>query len=389
MKHWAGRVAAVVAIASVFLSTGCGTFFVYPGNLNGGGSSSGDYVYEANSSTSTMAGYAVGTATLTAVSGSPYSLGFVPTAMAINAADTILFVAGTSGGSGFIATYSIGSSGALSLLLSNNVGLADEVSLAVSPDGQWLLGLDATGVTTGIVTVDEYAINSSTGGLTLATGTSSSVNGAGTTSGPGIVNPTGITFAPNGQLVFVTLGTAGELVFTFNTASGSGLLTSSQSLFLANGSGFSDNALAISSSGNYLYVARSGPNGGLVPYSITGTGGTLTSQSGSPFAAGTQPFAVAANSTNVYVANRGSSSGTAISGYSVATSGTVASLASYAGGSSVTALALDKSGKYLLAAANGASPDLWMYSFDSSGNLVYSTSINATGPGAVALAATH
>ncbi len=363
---------------------GCGTFFVYPGNLPGG-SNSGNYVYEANSSTGMLAGYVVGTGTLTAVSGSPYSLGFTPISMVVNPADSIVFVAGTSGGSGFIATYSIGSGGALTLLQSNNVGSAAEVAMDVSPDGQWLLGLDATGVTTGIVTVDEYAINSSTGGLTLGTGASYQVPGVGTTTGT--VNPTGIKFASNGQLVFVSLGTAGELDFTFNTASGSGLLTSSQSAFLANGSGFSDNALTISPSGTYLYVARSGPNGGLLMDTITGSSGSLTI--GTPIAAGTQPFSVAANSTNVYVANRGSSSNTAISGYSVSSSGAVAALSSYAGGSSVTALALDKSGKYLLAAANGASPDLWMYSFDTSGNLVYATSINATGAGAVALAATR
>jgi hypothetical protein len=73
----------------------------------------------------------------------------------------------------------------------------------------------------------------------------------------------------------------------------------------------------------------------------------------------------------------------------VSSSGAVAGLSTYASGSSVTALALDKSGKYLLAAANGGSPDLWMYSFDASGNLVFATSVTATGAGAVALAATH
>jgi len=374
----------MLALTSLLLSVGCGTFFVYPGNLPGG-SNSGNYVYEANSSSSMLGGYVVGTGTLTAVSGSPYSLGFTPTAMVVNPADSILFVAGISGGSGFIATYALGSGGVLTLLQNNNVGSAAEVAMDVSPDGQWLLGLDATGVTTGIVTVDEYAINSSTGGLTLGTGASYQVPGVGTTTGT--VSPTGIKFAPNGQLVFVSLGTAGELDFTFNTASGSGLLTASQTAFLANGSGFSDNALTLSPSGTYLYVARSGPNGGLLTDTITGSAGSLTI--GTPIAAGTQPFSVAANSTNVYVANRGSSSNTAIAGYSVSSTGAVAALSSYAGGSSVTALALDKSGKYLLAAANGGSPDLWMYSFDASGNLVFATSITATGPGAVALAATR
>jgi len=37
----------------------------------------------------------------------------------------------------------------------------------------------------------------------------------------------------------------------------------------------------------------------------------------------------------------------------------------YQSGSAVTALAVDSSGDYLLAAANGGSPDLTMYSYDS------------------------
>jgi hypothetical protein len=60
----------------------------------------------------------------------------------------------------------------------------------------------------------------------------------------------------------------------------------------------------------------------------------------------------------------------------------------------VTALAVDNSGDYLLAAANGGSDDLTLYSYDSTttGNLVYATStstgnIDPTGP--VAIATTH
>jgi hypothetical protein len=59
----------------------------------------------------------------------------------------------------------------------------------------------------------------------------------------------------------------------------------------------------------------------------------------------------------------------------------------------VTALAVDNSGDYLLAAANGGSPDLTMYSFDSTtvGKLDLSTTTSTgtdpTGP--VSLAATH
>jgi 6-phosphogluconolactonase (cycloisomerase 2 family) len=151
--------------------------------------------------------------------------------------------------------------------------------------------------------------------------------------------------------------------------------------------------LAVSPDSTLLFIARSGPAGGLAVYTI-GSGGALTSVSGSPFTAGTQPYSVAVNTagTDVYVANRG---GNTISGFSIASGGplTVLSGSPYQSGSAVTALAVDSSGDYLLAAANGGSPDLTMYSYDSAtvGKLDFATSVptgtDPTGP--VALAMTH
>ena len=112
-----------------------------------------------------------------------------------------------------------------------------------------------------------------------------------------------------------------------------------------------------------------------------GSGGPLTSVSGSPFTAGTQPYSVAVNTagTDVYVANRGSNT---ISGFSIASGGslTVLSGSPYQSGTAVTALAVDSSGDYLLAAANGGSPDLTMYSYDSAtaGKLLTNSRLPAT-----------
>src|ERR1035441_6539758 len=362
MRRWVGQVAAVLGVWALGWTTGCGTFFVYPGSLpGGGGSSTGDYVYVANAATGTLVGFSVGTGKLTAVSGSPQSLGFVPTAVAVNPANTIVFVAGNSGINGFINLYSIGSGGALSLLNSNNIGVADEVSIDVSPDGQWLVGLDANGTALGEATVDEYQITSSTGQLTIGTGGNYPFP-----SGTPTIVPSGIKFAPNGNYVFVSVGTAGDVEFTFNTNGGA--LASNQKITLT--TGVSDNALAVSpssSSTSYLYIARSGTGGGVAVYTI-GTGGVLASVTGSPFAAGSQPFSVVVNSagTDVYVANQIDST---ISGYSVGSTGALTQLSGspYTSGSSVDALAVDKSKAYLLAAARNGSADLTMYSFDSGG----------------------
>jgi 6-phosphogluconolactonase (cycloisomerase 2 family) len=364
----------MLGVAALGLTLGCGNFWVYPGSLNGS-SATGDYVYVANATTNSVAGFSVGTGGLTAVTSSPYALSFTPTAVAVNPANSILFVAGNT----LIYAFAIELGGALSALNNGSaVGIADVVSMDISPDGQWLLALDGNGTT-----IDEFLINETTGALAQVSGASYSISGA-------TVLPRAIKVAPNGELVFVALGSAGDLVYTFNTTSGA--LASSQQLSLGS-STTSDNALAVNPASSYLYIARSGTGGGLAAYSI-GTNGALVEVSGSPFAAGTQPYSVVVNKagTDVYVANRGDGT---ISGYGIASTGTLTALGAspYTSGSAVTALAVDNSGDYLLAVANGGSPDLTMYSFDATtvGKLDLSTT-TATGTdptGAVALAATH
>ena len=373
MKQRAWRMAAL-GLLTLCLASGCDGFFVYPGSSGGGSGSGGNYVYVANSTTQSLAGFVVGTGTLTAVTNSPYALGFAPTAVAINPANTILFV----GGSGAIYAFSIGSDGQLTALNSGfAVGLATVASMDISPDGQWLFALDQNGIT-----VDEFQINSTTGVLAQQNGSSY----AGLS---GTVIPRAVKVAPNGNYVFVALGTAGDLVFPLNTSTGA----LSTPLTLSLPSGTSDNALAVSSNSAYLYVARSGTPGGLAVFTI-GSGGALNAISGSPFAAGSQPFSVVLNNagTDVYVANQLDSN---ISGYSIASNGTLTALSGspYNNGSQPTVLAVDRTGTYLFTASRSGTPDLSMYSFDSGTvgklNFVISktTGTNPTGP--VAIAATR
>jgi 6-phosphogluconolactonase (cycloisomerase 2 family) len=394
----------VVAVLS--FTTGCAGFWVYPGSQNGSGSgnssSTGDYVYVANEDANeeSLAGFSVSSGTLTAVSGSPVNLGFVPKAVVVNPANTIVFVAGVSGLSGIINSYSIGSSGALSLLTSYITGSAEEISMDVSPDGQWLLGLDASGAAQNDAIVDVYQINSTTGQLTALA--SSEIYPVSLSAGQ-VITPLAIKFVPaagqNTWYLFTALGTAGDLEFTFtsNTSSstpsysfGSGVV------HLQTGSGsVSDNALAVSPNGSYVFIARSGSSSGVAVYSI-GSGGALTSVSGSPFAAGNHPFSVVVNNagTDVYVANQIDDT---ISGFSIGSTGALTAISgspfSSHLGTTVWALAMDNSGDYLLAANNGGGPDLTMYSFDqgTAGALDFSTSAptgtDPTQP--VAIAATH
>jgi 6-phosphogluconolactonase (cycloisomerase 2 family) len=381
-----------MGIWALSLTIGCGNFWVYPGSLNNSTSSTGDYVYVANAPTNgktpTLAGFVVGTGTLTAVSGSPDSLAFVPTAVAVNPANTMVFVAGTDGLYGWVNSYSIGTGGVLTLLMNNNLGSASMVSIDVTPDGKWLLGLDANGSLVNQAIVDQYQILSS-GQLQQGTAVSYTFP----TGSPAIV-PKAIKISPNnGQYVYVAVGTAGDLVFSFTTSSGA--FGTSVGTLSTGSSTLSDNGLAVNSSGSVLYIARSnGQSAGVVlAYSVgSGLAPSFVAQG----TTGVQPSAVALNKagTDLYVANRTDLTNGTISGFSVASNGapTALSPATYSSGLGLfpVALAVDNSGNYLLAVANDGGPDLTMYSY-SSGQLSFvASTATATDPaGAVAIAATH
>jgi 6-phosphogluconolactonase len=381
VSHWAVRIMAGVQLA---LLTGCGGFFPPLTSTGTGTTTAGDFVYVANATTNTISAFAVGanasgTGTLTTVSGSPYGFPVSPTAMVVTPSDSYLYVAGPGG----IYGYSINTStGALTAVSSGGVLVITTlapVSLDVSPDGNWLFALNADGVT-----FNEYQITPSTGVLTLQASTPYAPAGKAT------VTPEMIRVAPNGAYVFVALGTGGDLVFTLTTSTGALSTTYQQ---LATGStSTSDNALAIDSGTTYAYIARSGTGGGLMVYSI-GTNGVLTPVTGSPFATGAGPFSVLLDSTGKYVYTANRTDGN-ISGFSIGTGAVLTALSSspYTSGTSVTSLARDKSGSYVLAAASGGSPDLTMYSFDTTtlGKLdsVATTSTGTDPTGAVAVVAT-
>jgi 6-phosphogluconolactonase (cycloisomerase 2 family) len=369
---------AVAVVLPVF--TGCGGFF--PPINGGGGGSTGNRVYVANQSASSIGGFTIGTTgTLTAVTNSPLSVGYKPLSMAVTPKSTLLYVGAATG----VFVYFINSDGSLTAPSTGSqpAGVF-ATAMAVSPDGQWLIVLDGT-----TQQLDIFQINASTGALTSVTSPATySINS-------GTWQPSDVRVSPDGTLIFAALGTAGDVVFTFNTTTG--LATSSQGLNTGDAA-TGDYGLAVNPKTTYLYIARSGTKGGVAVYSI-GSGGALTSVTGSPFAAGSGTFSVALDNTGTYVYAANRTDGT-VSGYTIVPGSTTAALSltplngsPYGSGTGVQALGLDSTGKYLLAAAVNGSPDLTMYSFDITvpGKLDPATSV-ATGvdpAGAVALALTH
>jgi 6-phosphogluconolactonase len=372
---------AVAAVLPVF--TGCGGFFPpISGGGGGGGGSTGNRVYIANQSASSIGGFTIGTTgTLTAVTNSPVSVGFKPLSMVVTPNNALLYVGSATG----VLVFFINSDGSLTTPSTGSqpAGVF-ATAMAVSPDGQWLIVLDGT-----TQQLDIFQINASTGALSSVTSPATySINS-------GTWQPSDIRISPDGTLIFAALGTAGDVVFTFNTTTG--VATSSQGLATGN-TATGDFGLAVSPKTTYLYIARSGTNGGVAVYSI-GSGGALAPVTGTPFAAGSGTFSVALDNTGTYVYAANRTDGT-VSGYTIVPGATTAALSltplngsPYASGTGVQALGADSTGKYLLAVAVGGGPDLTMYSFDIAvpGKLDPATSA-ATGvdpAGAVALALTH
>ena len=382
-----GRLRRSVAVGAAMILpvfTGCTGFFP-PINGGGGGTgATGNQVYVLNQTTKSVGGFVVGTGTLKAVNNSPVTLGSQPFAEVVTPNDAFLYIAAQAS----INLYLINSDGSLSAPSTGaEQNAVTAASLAVSPDGQWLIALDSF-----TQQLDIYQINSSTGALTAQAQSPATYS---LHAGAGTWQPSMVTVSPDATLIFAALGTGGDVVFSFNTTTG--LATQVQSLANANPS-TGDYAVAVDPKTAYLYVARSGTNGGVAVY-IIGSGGALNSVTGSPFAAGTGTQSVILDSTGTYVYAGNRTDGT-ISGYTIAPGTTQAALSltplsgsPYMSGTSVQSLGIDRTGKYLLAAAVGGAPDLTMYSFDitTPGKLVPATSIATdTDPaGAVAVALTH
>ena len=332
---------AVVLAAVVLSLTGCGNFFVYPGSLTGGsGSTGGDYAYVANSSSASTSldAFSLSSGTLSVVTGAPFPLGITPSAMAVNPSDSLLYIASSNtsiSNPGLIYAYTIGSGGVLAIANNGNAvagGLTSSlnpVSMAISPDGQWLFVLDGTGY------LNEYQINGTTGTLNTAGAVNFVI--------PAPTAQVQVAVAPTGQFVVCADGATGDIVYPFTTSTGA---FGANFYTISPGNNAQADSAVTLDSNNYLYVGRTGL---LVMYNLN------SSTPGVPVASatvGSAPRGVTLDRTGsyVYVANQINS---LIYAFSIANSNSAITLTSltgspYSAATDVTALAPDNSGKYFL-----------------------------------------
>ena len=367
------RIVPSLVLSLLLPMAGCsGFFFKDSTTTTSTGTSATNYAFVANTGSNTVAGFGISTTgTLAALSGSPITLGVAPTAVTVSRDNKFLWVGTISQ----IFAYSIASDGTLAALNSGSaIANAICADMQTSPDGKWLMVLDGSGNS-----LDLFSINSDG---TLSPGPNS---GIGFTAS-GTVVPKQLRISPTGGFAVAAMGTAGELVFSFNTSTGAlALLTQTQPPATT-----SDNGIAIDSTGTYLYEARSGSNPGLVVNTVS-SAGILTPTTANTYTAGAQPYAVVLDNTGkyVYVANR--TDGT-ISGYTIGTNAALTAIAGspFSSGVAVQSLGADSTGNWILAASYNGSPDLSLYGFDAT-NLgrLYSVSSASTGTNASVLALSH
>jgi len=344
---WAGSLAALLALA------GCGKFFppLTSGGGGGGGTgSTGNYLYAGNLGTSppTIAGYTIGSSSLSAISGSDWQVSLQPTALAVTPSDSYLYMGSEAGG---IYVYTIGSNGALTIG-NDGAPVATGVSpavLRVDPTGKWLLGADG-------LAGEAYVFQIGTGG-TLESISSSLVTLNAT------VPAQDLEITPSGSYVFVSCGTAGIYEMSFNTSSGA--LAQINGVLSPKQNDAADYGMAVSPSGSYLFAAET-VTGGVRVFSI-GTNGVLTETSGSPYTTGTGAWAVLVDSTGsyVFVANRTQGN---ISAFLLSNSGALTGITGspFTTGSLPVAMVEDKSDTYIAVVCAGGDPDLQVFSFAGS-----------------------
>ena len=374
-KHgWAGML-----LSGVALLTGCTGFWNPPASSGGGGNSNASGVfYVLNQQTSQVAGFSIpsGATKPAAVSGSPYALpATAPLALAIAPQGKVLYVSTSLG----IYAYSVGSSGALTLLNSGQPIDQNDVptTLSVDSTGSWLLA-----ATSGLGVLTAIPVTSA--GTFDSTRKVQTANLPGTAIEQLAVSPANSTNA----YVYVAMGGSGTGVLPFTA--GSATPFSTITTYKVKNTGGSDNTIGVDPTNRLLYVGETAAltgkqSGGLRVYTV-GASAALTEVTGSPLATGgTGPTAIVATANYVYVGNRSVSGSTKgnVTVYPVTSSGGSYSLGTLVNtldaGQEVSGLARESTGTYLLAVNIGGNPDLNTFTFDSAtGKIVAGTAV-ATG----------
>jgi len=373
--------ARLIVGAALLSLAGCGNFWHKPSGGGGGcttncnTTASGNF-YVLNSETKQIGAFSITTsATLQTISGSPYDLSVSPLSIAISPVHSFLYI-GTALG---IYVYSINAStGALTQAGSGPISQDFASTMQVDPSGTWLVDAGPGG--TDSVVVSAIQLDPSTG--LQASNKEEQVGLSGNTVEQ-------MTISPDGNNVFVALGSSGTVVIPF-VATNSDPFSSSTTKIPVIGTGGAALSVAVDPLNRLFYigetVAVSGNNtGGLRVFDYTTLGNTLSELQHSPFATqGLAPKAIQPESTGsfVYVANGLGTSNGNVAAFSLTTTGGALSLtagATAAAGVTPSGIAEDNTNTYILVTAAGGNKDLTAFTFNSTSGTLTSALTASTG----------
>ena len=367
------RGCAALGLSATFLLAGCQNFFVCQKAScpsGGGGSTTSDWAYVSNASAGSTDIYAydIGNGSLAAVSGSPYNIGFAPVAMSVAPSDSFLYAATLpSVANPGIYMWTVNSSGQLTVGNNGNALITAQVAtMDISPDGNFLFTVDVLGTA-----LTEYQINTTTGFLTLASSFALLPNSTCVAAGSPVSQSCTVKVAPSGQFVVAALGSAGDIIYPYNSSQG---ITSTSATQIPSGSTTTnptgDYSLALDKN-NFVYIARTAA---LAVYSLDANGNP-TQQSTQAYSSSAIPRSVtlSTNYSWVYTANIGAGN---ISGYTIGSTGGLASVSGspFTGPTNVSAIGADKSGTYMVAVGYNGTSGVQLFTIGTSGALTLTTS---------------
>jgi 6-phosphogluconolactonase len=308
-----------------------------------------------NEKTAQIAAYSINSGTLTTVSGSPYALAAEPYSMAITPNGDFLYV-GTAAG---IYVYAVDSSSGALTLANNGAVISNDLATTMQVDStnSWL-------IEAGTVTGQLDAISLDTGTGLPASKTEEAFNLPGTTVGQ-------IAISPDNDHVFVTDGASGTIVIDFTAGNTDPFAATGTKLGVKN-TGGSAVSVAVDPSNRLFYIGETLGNtaansGGLRVFDYS----TLTEISSPYSSGGLSPAAILpmSSGSTLYVANgTGPSSAGVIAEFAINTSGSSYSLTAgptASSGYEPTSMTVDNTGSYLLAVDFDGNPDLEGYTFDT------------------------
>ncbi len=369
---------AWVLLAATTLVAGCKNFWVNPDDSSGSGGcttncstdTSGNFFILNNGTTPQVLEEIINSGKLASV-GSAVSTGSTPWAMALGSSGKYLYVSTDLG----VYLYPVTSSGLGSATPVDNT---DTTAEAIAVDGNWLVEAIQGN---GAVSFNAVPLNSSNGG---GNGVIQTANFIASKNSPS-VQPGEMAVSPDGNFIFVALGTGGLVYFPFhpNVTAGNNPFGASGSILPVANTTSSALSVAVDPGSNLVYVGETnvtatGGSGAIFAFLYTSLGSsTLTQATGSPIAAGgSAPNAIlpigssgGASPVYIYVASGAGLSKTgsivsfsittATSGFSIATGSTIDA------GTQPVSLAVDSTGVYLLAVSAAGGPYFDYYTFDA------------------------